>query len=202
MCLLASVYLLWKNVDSDLLGIFKSSFLFFWYWSIWAIYNFWILTSTEWEKIFANVSLFFFFLGDRNTPLMMDVVLQVLIWWEVSLGHPISSQSLHVTRPTSSLKPPQSLLQRPGCWTPWWSPCSDPDPSLHHFSGHILAELLLNWEVLGLVEAIGLLGHENESHLRIEILWITAKENKKQTNVQLQNEGDLAVMFVKCFRGY
>ena len=63
----------------------------------------------------------------------------------------ISSLSLHMTRPTSSLKPPQSLLQHPGCWTPWWSPCSDPDLSLYHFSGHILAELLLNWAVLGLV---------------------------------------------------
>ena len=75
MCLLASVYLLWKNVDLDLLHIFKLSFLFFWHWSMWAVYNFWILTSTEWEKIFANVSLFFSIWGTET-----------LLWWWYSFA--------------------------------------------------------------------------------------------------------------------
>ena len=95
-----------------------------------------------------------FFFSIWGTETLLWMIMQFCkywFWWEVSLGILISSLSLHMTRPTSSLKPPQSLLQHPGCWTPWWSPCSDPDLSLYRFSGHILAELLLNWAVLGLV---------------------------------------------------
>ena len=200
MCLLAFVYLLWKNANSDLLHIFKLSFLFFWYWSIWAIYKFWLLTSTEWEKISANVSLFFFYLGDRNTALDDDAILQVLILMRVFTGASLFPRSHSTWHTQLHLKSAQSLLQHPGCWTLVVTLLRS-RLCLHHFSGHILAEMLLNWVVLGLMEASGAWEWKLLT-LRIEILWITAKENKKQTDVQLQNEGDLAVMFVKCFRGY
>ena len=53
MCLLASVYLLLKNVYSGLLSIFNRVFL---YWVIRAVYVFWILTpyQSSFESIFSH----------------------------------------------------------------------------------------------------------------------------------------------------
>ena len=41
MCLLQSVYLLWRSVSLGLLPIFVLGCLFFWYWAAWDVCKFW-----------------------------------------------------------------------------------------------------------------------------------------------------------------
>ena len=42
-----SVCLLWRNVYLSLLPIFWLGCLFFWYWVVWAVFIFWILTPRQ-----------------------------------------------------------------------------------------------------------------------------------------------------------
>lgn len=150
--------------------------------------------------------LFFFFSiwGTETLLWKMMQFFKYWFWWEVSLGHPyfltvtphdtpnFISQTSTVSTPASWLVnsvvitlPRSRPVSLPLFRThPGWAAAELSGPRL---GGGYWASGAQEWKPLT---------------LRIEILWITAKENKKQTNVQLKNEGDLAVMFVNCFRGY
>ena len=146
----------------------------------------------------------FFYLGDRNTALDDDAILQVLILIKVFTGaslFPRSHSTWHTQLHLLNLHSLCSSILVAGLCGGHLAQIQTVSSSLFRTHPGWDAAELSGTRLDGGYWASGAREWKLLT-LRIEILWITAKENKKQTDVQLQNEGDLAIMFVKCFRGY